>query len=163
MSAATRRLYSSRKVLLHVLLIVAVVVLAGLPVQAEAGRYPTCHGRSCRGKSPVRTGCNRDAVTIDIVPKPGTASAGYYQYVELKYSPTCDASWARVVSRLDKKDILFTRAVIKGHKWRTRVKRYGRRVVKSRMWSGLNTACGVSVWKDDPTYRVSACVEPPAP
>ena len=103
-------------------------------------------------------GCSIDAVTLAEIPHPGTASAGYYQVVELRYSEMCDASWAKVTSRLEKDDILFTRASVQGRWAATRVIGYGKRVVVSRMWPGRdNTACGVSVWRAEPSYRAVGC------
>ncbi|MCO6451712.1 MAG: DUF2690 domain-containing protein [Caldilineales bacterium] len=135
------------------------LLLAVLPIPADAGGYPTCHGKTCRGEDPVETGCYLDAVTLDIIPQPGTAGAGYNQYVELRYSRNCDASWSRVQSRLGKGDILFTQASVKGHFWDTYVKRTGKMWVTSRMWSGLQNACGLSVWTEDPTYRPYGCTD----
>ncbi|MCA1602469.1 MAG: YjfA family protein [Acidobacteria bacterium] len=55
------------------------------PAQAAA---PACHGGSCTGKSPKATGCDRDALTM------WEFSNGLTR-VELRYSFSCDAVWAR--------------------------------------------------------------------
>lgn len=153
---------SNRKALLLAMaaLALGLLVFAVLPLQANAGGYPTCHGTTCRGQDPVKTGCYLDAITLNEIPHPGTAGAGYNQYVELRYSKACDASWSRVHSRLDSGDILYTQASVKGHFWATRVKRSGAMWVTSRMWSGMQTACGVSIWNEDPAYRPVGCAEP---
>lgn len=57
----------------------------------QASVAASCRGRSCTGKNPQTTGCEKDARTIDRV-RPG----GGGPRVELRYSPTCRAAWARI-------------------------------------------------------------------
>lgn len=137
--------------------IAVLVLLAALPQISSAAGGPRCRGASCRGKNPQAMGCSRDAITLDITPKPGTAGAGYNQYTELRYSPRCNAYWSRVRSRLQGGDILFTRAAIQGHTKQTRVVNNGGKRAISRMWTGPAVACGVSVSKTDPSYVPVGC------
>jgi len=103
-------------------------------------------------------GCATDARTLAIHPIPGTASAGYYEFVELRYSRRCNARWSRVTSRLAPADILYTSAYMSGVP-ATRVTRWGAgaTVVWSRMWSGSVAAGGVSLLATDPTYKPLNC------
>lgn len=48
-----------------------------------------CSGKSCAGKSPSRTGCDRHARTVRRRREPGPT-------LGLRYSPGCRAAWARV-------------------------------------------------------------------
>ncbi|MBX7236570.1 MAG: YjfA family protein [Caldilineales bacterium] len=137
--------------------IAVAMLMAALPQIADAASGPRCRGVSCRGKNPQTMGCSRDAVTLDITPKPGTAGAGYNQYTELRYSRRCQAYWSRVRSRLPAGSIVFTRAAIKGHTQQTRVVNPGGTQAISRMWTGPAVACGVSVAKSDPSYMPVGC------
>lgn len=139
------------------LLALMLALLALWPDAASAAGVPRCYGASCRGKYPAAMGCTADAVTLAIKPQPGTASAGYYQFTKLRFSRGCNAYWSQVNSRLAPGDILYTAAWIQGHRSATQVKKNGAMIVNSRMWSGPSVACGVSVWKDDPSYVVEGC------
>ncbi|MFE0699491.1 DUF2690 domain-containing protein [Streptomyces sp. NPDC058872] len=57
------------------------LLLASSPASAAT----SCYAKSCEGLDPSRTVCQNDARTV------GTTGAG----VELRYSPTCRAAWAR--------------------------------------------------------------------
>jgi hypothetical protein len=115
-----------------------------------------CHGTGCRGKDPERMGCSADARTLAIIPHPGTAGAGFNQFVELRFSRRCNARWSRVTSRLAKGDISSTSAFIKGIP-STRVTVRGATLVWSRMWSGAVSACGVSASKSHPMDMPVGC------
>lgn len=141
---------------LIIALLLAMVLVAVAPTAFAAGG-PSCWGATCRGKAPQANGCSHDAVTLAKIPHPGTASAGYYQYTELRYSPACHAYWSRVTSRLSPSDIKYTRAAIQGHVSSTRVVNYGSVQAISKMWTGPATACGVSVSKSDPSYVYVGC------
>jgi hypothetical protein len=147
---------------LSVLCAAIITVLTIIPVSAATpdvtalSHWHGCFGTTCRGRDPQLMGCAADAVTLALLPHPGTASAGSYENVELRYSAACNARWARVTSRLSPADILFTTAFIAGHP-STRVTRHGTRVVWSRMWSGSVRACGVSVLASDPSYAPILC------
>lgn len=49
---------------------------------------PACTYSSCNGQDPNSTGCSNGATTLD-----SFSADGYY--VELRYSPSCHAAWAR--------------------------------------------------------------------
>ncbi|WP_242426794.1 MULTISPECIES: DUF2690 domain-containing protein [unclassified Streptomyces] len=57
------------------------LLLASSPASAAT----SCYGPDCTGKDPSTTVCQNDARTV------GTTASG----VELRYSPTCRAAWAR--------------------------------------------------------------------
>jgi len=120
---------------------------------------PECSGTSCRGLDPVAAGCGGDAVTLAVLPHPGTASAGFLEVTELRASARCHARWSRVTSRLVTSDIKWTSAWMAGHWASTHLARFGAAGTRvwSRMWSGPVSACGVSVAKSDPSYVVPAC------
>lgn len=143
--------------LMALAVLASLMVMAALPQLSNAHAGPLCRGASCRGKNPQAMGCSRDAVTLDITPKPGTAGAGYNQFTELRYSRRCNAYWSRVRSRLEGSDIRFTRAAVRGHISQTRVVQWGGSIAISRMWTGPAVACGVSVSKTDPGYLPVGC------
>jgi hypothetical protein len=136
-----------------------VLLLLLLTPSGASADGPGCSGRSCRGLDPEATGCSRDAVTLAVLPHPGTASAGFLEVTELRGSARCNARWARVTSRLVTTEIKWTSAWIAGHWFSTHVTRFGAAGARiwSRMWSAPATACGVSVAKSDPSYVVRAC------
>lgn len=68
----------------------AVLSLAGLVLAAPSAHAASCYAGSCYLKNPNSTGCNSDAVTA----RSKTASDG--TVVELRYSATCRAAWARI-------------------------------------------------------------------
>ncbi len=139
-------------------LLIGVCLFMLTPFSADAGG-PGCYGTGCRNKDPQVMGCHADAVTLAIIPHPGTASAGYQQFTELRYSTACNARWSRVTSRLATSDINYTGAWVAGH-WITTHKTVfgaGGGLVWSRMWNGWVSACGVSVSNGDPTYKVIGC------
>ena len=148
------------RLLLHLAGATTLVLLMLLLTPAGASAHgPECSGRSCRGLDPVATGCSRDAVTLAVLPHPGTASAGFLEVTELRGSASCRARWARVTSRLVSTDIKWTSVWMAGHWFSTHVARFGAAGARvwSRMWSGPVSACGVSVAKSDPSYVVPAC------
>jgi uncharacterized protein DUF2690 len=63
------------------------------PAPAAATAAASCYASSCSGKNPDSTGCSSDARTIYRAPTSPIA----YPHVELRYSPTCRAAWARAV------------------------------------------------------------------
>jgi hypothetical protein len=61
---------------------------AGSPAAQAAA---TCNGATCNGKDPIAAGCNNDATTrYSLATSVGT--------LEARYSPACDASWARITN-----------------------------------------------------------------
>jgi hypothetical protein len=57
---------------------------------APAAVSGTCDGAACNGQDPQSTGCAADAITADSVVEKGVT-------LELRYSPSCHANWARIV------------------------------------------------------------------
>lgn len=124
-----------------------------------------CYGIGCKGRDPQLMGCWRDAKTVTLSPQPGTASAGWQEIVELRYSKICGTQWSRVTSRLSAKDISYTTAYVFDNPAMTRVTRYGiyAQPVWSRMWpatTDIGQSCGNSVSKSDPSYKPTHCVSP---
>jgi hypothetical protein len=52
-----------------------------------------CYGDWCSGRDPQAMGCANDAYTVAHARIPGTSTL-----VELRWSPTCKANWARVAA-----------------------------------------------------------------
>lgn len=84
------------------LLLTAIAVcgslLAGAPAQAApqtAAVY--CYGASCAGKDPSAMGCAPDAYTVHVV---FVDRLGRYEGLELRYSPACNANWARLSAQV---------------------------------------------------------------
>ncbi|MEU3570327.1 DUF2690 domain-containing protein [Kitasatospora sp. NPDC036755] len=48
-----------------------------------------CYRSSCNGQDPVDMGCNTDAYTVE-------SAWSEYGTIELRYSPSCKANWARL-------------------------------------------------------------------
>ncbi|MFI2608240.1 DUF2690 domain-containing protein [Kitasatospora sp. NPDC018619] len=78
--------------------IAAVLSTAALTATAFLALSPTaratpnasCYGSSCYHKDPSSTGCGNDAITAK------SARAADGALVELRYSATCRAAWARI-------------------------------------------------------------------
>lgn len=70
-------------------------VLATLFVAPTAAHAaPTCHAFTCGFKDPQATGCAADAITAK-------SKVSKSRTVELRYSPTCRAAWARISNGID--------------------------------------------------------------
>ncbi|MFD9271582.1 DUF2690 domain-containing protein [Streptomyces goshikiensis] len=74
-------------------LAVAATALGGLaPLTASAATARVtvgCYGPSCADKDPVDMACSTDAYTVD-------SASSALGTVELRYSPSCKANWARI-------------------------------------------------------------------
>ncbi len=67
------------------------VTAAAVGVAAAPAMAATCYSNGCNGLDPSATGCDVGAYTLeDFIPP-----ASGYALVELRYSPTCHAAWAR--------------------------------------------------------------------
>ncbi|MCX4984639.1 DUF2690 domain-containing protein [Streptomyces sp. NBC_00572] len=66
----------------------ALIPLAGTSYAAG------CYGTGCDNRGPVSTGCDADAVTKGSA----TSRTNSNLRVELRWSPTCQAAWARVTT-----------------------------------------------------------------
>jgi Protein of unknown function (DUF2690) len=69
---------------------------ASLATASAAG----CRDSLCNGRSSVSMGCDRAAVSLNSVVFEDHASGGTFgrQFVTLRYSPRCRASWSRVTA-----------------------------------------------------------------
>jgi hypothetical protein len=76
-------------------LMVGAAALAPSVAHADTG-YGYCQASGCNGKDPVQENCQVNAVTVssETYAYPG---GGTYE-VDLRYSPDCEANWARVES-----------------------------------------------------------------
>jgi hypothetical protein len=85
--------------------IIAAAVACGLASLAApvAGAHPAlaagCYATGCNGLDPVAEGCSGDAVTIA-----SNTSNGYI--IEIRYSNTCHAAWARATASPDTDGLL---------------------------------------------------------
>jgi hypothetical protein len=90
--------------------VVVVALLATFVVNVSQDRpasAASCYGNTCTGKDPVAMGCAGDARTIE------QFTAGFR--VELRYSPRCDAAWAKATGTTSSR----YRAAIHGFQSRT--------------------------------------------
>jgi Protein of unknown function (DUF2690) len=106
-----------------------------------------CHDSGCNGKSPVSTGCDRDAVSLNSIVFEDHASGGTFgrQVVTLRYSPRCRASWSRVAASAGgtakvTKNIAF----VNRHSSKTKRTSSGPGSTYSKMRSGKARACGTT-------------------
>jgi hypothetical protein len=65
-------------------------VAAAVIIPAGPASAAVCDGVSCNGLDPNQAGCAADAIT----PVPPVTDQGLT--LELRYSPTCHANWARI-------------------------------------------------------------------
>lgn len=65
------------------------LALGGALAAAPAAHAAGCHALSCNGVDPAAAGCAGDAYTVASVNTP-------QGLVELRYSPSCVANWARI-------------------------------------------------------------------
>ena len=56
-----------------------------------------CSGKSCAGQDPEKTGCSKDQQLVDEVLLKNDQGERV-GFVDLKYSPTCEAYWAKLVN-----------------------------------------------------------------
>ncbi|MGV9611652.1 DUF2690 domain-containing protein [Nocardia xishanensis] len=70
----------------------AVLALGGLVANAPTSNAVTCYGDYCSGQDPLASGCAAGAYTVAVGNVYGT---GGTQYVEIRWSPTCQTNWAR--------------------------------------------------------------------
>jgi hypothetical protein len=82
------RSWAPRKAVLAIVLLMSLLGLATLTLAAPA-KAAGCFAMSCNGLDPNATGCASDARTLDDV-------SYATMRVELRYSDTCNAAWARV-------------------------------------------------------------------
>jgi hypothetical protein len=81
--------------LLTVLVCLAVPLAVATPAHADTG-YGYCWQSSCNNLDPIYENCQVNAYTVSSVTY--TYSNGSRYEVDLRYSPDCEANWARVVT-----------------------------------------------------------------
>jgi hypothetical protein len=84
-----------RKVLLVFTLVATLIMPVATVLAAPAGALPTSCPPGCRGEDPHTVGCDRNATTVTSSSYWST-SQGKYLTIELRYSPFCDMSWAKI-------------------------------------------------------------------
>jgi hypothetical protein len=71
--------------------ILALTMAGAAMFLAPAAHASSCDGGGCSGQDPIAAGCAADAYT------PSGATVSTPQgFVELRYSPSCHANWARI-------------------------------------------------------------------
>jgi Protein of unknown function (DUF2690) len=88
-----------RKVITTAIAVTAVSPFLLLGAAQSANAATSCYASTCTGQPAAGTTCVNDAKLIyqyDIYTSSGTVVGN----IELKYSPSCRASWARVISNL---------------------------------------------------------------
>ena len=75
----------------------AMVAYAQMTTHAQAAHNShvqvTCSVTGCNGRNPQTTGCAADAYTV-------LTAVFSDAFVQLRYSPTCQSNWGRVISRV---------------------------------------------------------------
>ncbi|MFD4910156.1 DUF2690 domain-containing protein [Kitasatospora purpeofusca] len=83
----------NRTVRVLVGLATAATALGGLAAPSASAATPQvtagCYGASCHGMDPVDAGCSADAYTVE-------SRDSAEGTIELRYSPSCRANWARI-------------------------------------------------------------------
>ncbi len=134
---------------LRMLTISALIAIPGAlgAFGSTASAAVRCHDSGCNGKSPVWMGCERDAVSLNLVVFEDHASGGTFgrQVVTLRYSPRCKASWSRVTASAGgtaavTKNVAF----INRHSSTTKRTVTGPGSIYSKMRSGKARACGTT-------------------
>ena len=126
-----------------VIFICGAVGMLGSNASAAVG----CRDSGCNGKSPVTTGCSRDAVSLNTVIIEDHASGGTFgrQVVTLRYSRRCRASWSRVTASAGgTAAVTKSAAFINRYAPRTKRTSNGPGSVYSNMQSGRARACGTT-------------------
>ena len=119
-----------------------------------SGLWPVgCVGKDCQGKNPTSHGCDLDAYTAALREFDGS-------FIELRYSPSCRAGWARI-SHAEVGDI--ARVVPrKGSQSEERAISYDRDVFSMMMnapYPASVRACGVKI-KEGRDQPLTVCSEP---
>jgi hypothetical protein len=81
---------SPRRAIRWTLAASCLAVAAAVVIPAGPASAAVCDGVSCNGLDPNQAGCAADAIT----PVPPVTDQGVT--LELRYSPTCHANWARI-------------------------------------------------------------------
>jgi Protein of unknown function (DUF2690) len=127
-----------------------VMASAALPAQAETQTRVGCVGAACRGKDPAAMGCDHDARTL-------ASAHGNSFRIELRYSPRCNARWARTtyLGYVDAYPFWVYAQLGSG----AVTYREGAAPLRwSRMWTDRIRACGGAVGGESPfAYGTKTC------
>lgn len=85
-----RRSLTARKAVAAAGAFAALAVGVPLSTATPAAAAVGCTGTGCTGKNPATMGCATDARTVASVNAPGGGG-----FAELRFSPACNAAWAR--------------------------------------------------------------------
>ncbi|MFI5915376.1 DUF2690 domain-containing protein [Dactylosporangium sp. NPDC051541] len=138
--------------------VLGMIMMGAAPAQAASTRATVyCNGASCAGKDPSAQGCATDGYTVQLV---DASPLGTWAGLELRYSPACNANWARlsaqsyngawvslcVVNDANRADIQCTGSVRNGYLWSPMIDGH-KKVFASIGWSldsggGGNTRTG---------------------
>jgi len=77
--------------MLALLFVLALLGFVQAPGTAAMAASPSCYNTTCNGKDPSKTGCDKDAITLEDVIAHGIR-------VRLIASTACDAAWAKGTS-----------------------------------------------------------------
>src|SRR5512140_2628682 len=77
---------------LFAMLVVLSTIALPAPAFAAPLASPGCFGTTCNFKDPIAMGCDTDAYTLSQAEIPGVVRAA------VRYSPACQAAWARGVN-----------------------------------------------------------------
>lgn len=76
-------------------LALSLTIVAGMvPLMSSSRAAAACYGSSCNNVDPNTSGCINDQVTVDQANITGGGKT--WGTVYLRYSPTCEASWAYI-------------------------------------------------------------------
>ncbi|NJO81708.1 MAG: DUF2690 domain-containing protein [Blastochloris sp.] len=82
---------------LHSMLLFIGIVGAFFAIpQSEVIQAAGCSGMGCNGKDPIAMGCANDAYTVTSAEI--TSNGSTIGRVDLRWSPSCQTNWSRVVS-----------------------------------------------------------------
>jgi hypothetical protein len=85
-----------RFILMISMMAAMIIPLTATPSEAAATIQVGCNGANCAGRDPQGMGCSTDAYPVQVV---WVDRLGYMEGLELRYSPACNANWARLTAR----------------------------------------------------------------
>jgi hypothetical protein len=88
-----------RKAVVSAITLAGIAPLLFLSAAPRAEAANSCYETGCNGIPAAGTTCANDAEVVEQVYIPG--GGGEIGYIQLKYSPSCRAAWARVITNLD--------------------------------------------------------------
>lgn len=76
---------------------ISIPLVATVALTEERAGAVGCTGESCAGEDPEKMGCSKDQQLVDEVFLTNTEGERV-GFIDLKYSPTCKAYWAKIVN-----------------------------------------------------------------